>query len=344
MAKVTINDICREAKVSLTTVSRVLNDQPGVGDDTRKRVQGIMKRLKFTPNAAARHLSQRKTETIAVIFPKFDAGFFSQFLQGVEEVALPENYYILTVTSASTAPLEACLKLINEQRVDGLILFDPTLSAKDAGKLCRHPMPVVVADRRAKNLNLHCVAIDDFKGAYEATKHLVELGHRRIATLTGPQEWEDARERLRGYKQALEDHGLKPNDELVVHGTFEREPSTMHFIRHFNQVPWPDAVFAANDEMALGLLKYTTNHRDGTVRRTAIVGFDDIDIADYVGLSSVHVAIRQIGRKSAEMLLKLIEQKDAKPPPRQEIIPTRLVVRASSAQGVRVLPDVDSNS
>src|SRR5262245_28493813 len=118
MAKVTINDICREAKVSLTTVSRVLNDQPGVGDETRKRVQAIMKRLKFTPNAAARHLSQRKTETIGVIFPKFDTGFFSQFLRGVEEIALPENYYILTVTSSATAPLEASLKLINEQRVD----------------------------------------------------------------------------------------------------------------------------------------------------------------------------------------------------------------------------------
>lgn len=339
MAKVTINDICREAKVSLTTVSRVLNDQPGVGDETRKRVQGIMKRLKFTPNAAARHLSQRKTETIGVIFPKFDAGFFSQFLQGVEEVALPENYYILAVTSSITPPLEAGLKLINEQRIDGLILFDPTLSAKDAAKLCRHTMPVVVADRRAKNLNLHCVAIDDFKGAYEATRHLIELGHQRIATLTGPQEWEDARERLRGYREALKDHGIKADESLIVQGTFEREPSTMYFIRHFNQVRWPDAVFAANDEMALGLLKYTSNHRDETVRRTAIVGFDDIDISGYVGLTTVHVAIGDIGRRSAQMLLELIEEKDSKKPPRQEIIPTRLVVRASSGQGIRLLPD-----
>jgi DNA-binding LacI/PurR family transcriptional regulator len=339
MAKVTINDICREAKVSLTTVSRVLNDLPGVGDDTRKRVQGIMKRLKFTPNAAARHLSQRRTETLGVIFPKFDAGFFSQFLQGVEEVVLPENYYILTVTSSTTRPLEAGIKLIDEQRVDGLILFDPTLSAKDAAKLCRHPMPVVVADRRAKNLNLNCVAIDDYKGAYEATKHLIEQGHRRIATLTGPQEWEDARERLRGYRTALQDHGIKYDESLVVAGTFEREPSTMYFIRHFNQVPWPDAVFAANGEMALGLLKYTTHHRDETIRRTAIVGFDDIELADYVGLTTIHVSIGEIGKRSAQMLLELIEQKDAKKTPRQEIIPTRLVVRASSGQAVRLLPD-----
>jgi DNA-binding LacI/PurR family transcriptional regulator len=330
MGKVTINDICREARVSLTTVSRVLNNQPGVGDETRKRVQALMKRLNFTPNAAARHLSRRQTETIGVIFPKFDTGFFSQFLQGVEQVTQPENFYILTVTSSGGPdPLEACLKLINEQRVDGLILFDPTLSAKSATELRKHAIPVIVADRRAKNLKMNSVAIDDFNGAYQATKHLIEHGYQRVATITGPLAWEDARERLSGYKKALQDHGIAVDEQLIVEGNFEREPSTTDFIKRFQNKPWPEAIFAANDEMALGLLKYVTQHRDESIRATAIVGFDDITLAGYVGLTTIHVSIGELGRKSAQLLLSLIRNKDAKNAPVQEIIPTQLVVRST---------------
>jgi LacI family transcriptional regulator len=330
MGKVTINDICREAKVSLTTVSRVLNNQPGVGEETRNRVQALMKRLNFTPNAAARHLSRRQTETIGVIFPKFDTGFFSQFLQGVEQITQPENFYILAVTLASGPdPLDACLKLINEQRVDGLILFDPTLSAKNAAELRKHPVPLVVADRRAKNLKLNSVAIDDFNGGYQATKHLIEHGYQRIATLAGPQGWEDARERLSGYRNALEEHGIAADEKLIVEGTFEREPSTSRFIQRFKDQQWPEAVFAANDEMALGLLKYTTQHRDEAIRSTGIVGFDDITLASYVGLSTVHVPIGELGNKSAQLLLSLIRNKDEKMTPMQEIVPTHLVVRST---------------
>jgi LacI family transcriptional regulator, galactose operon repressor len=335
MSKVTIQDICLKAKASRTAVSRALNNRPGVNKATRERILRVIGRLKYTPSAMARNLRQSRTETIGVIFPRFEGAFFSEFLSGIEAVTQSQRYNILTATTAGDhvaieASLEATLRLIDERRVDGIILFDPARHSKQERQLRKHLTPFVLAFRQASPTNINSVTVDHFQGAYDATKHLIEHGYKRIATLTGLPVTEDAQERLRGYQTALKDHFLPLDPKLVVEGSFVREPSLQAFLRHFQKIPWPEAVFAANDDMALGLLQYARNNDDPAVRATAIVGFDDIDLAHYAGLTTIHADVRRVGSRCAELLLEAIRHKDRKGAPiRREIIPTKLIVRSS---------------
>lgn len=335
MSKVTIQDICLKAKASRTAVSRVLNNKPGVNKAIRARVLGVIERLKYTPSATARNLRQSRTETIGVIFPRFEGAFFSEFLSGIESATQPQRYNILTATTAGDhvaleASLEATLRLIDERRVDGLILFDPARQSKHERQLRKYSTPFVLAFRQASPTNVSSVTVDHFQGAYDATKHLIDHGYKRIATLTGLPVTEDAQERLRGYQTALKDNFMPVDPKLVVEGTFVREPSLQAFLHHFQKIPWPQAVFAANDDMALGLLQYTRSHDDPEVRATAIVGFDDIDLARYAGLTTVRADIRQVGRRCAELVLEAIRHKEHKGAlVRHEVIPAKLVVRSS---------------
>jgi LacI family transcriptional regulator len=332
---VTIEDICKRAKASRTAVSRVLNNRPGVKKAKRDRILKVIQELKYTPSAAARNLRQSKTETIGVVFPKFEGAFFSSFLSGVEEITQPRRYHILTATTSGAhlpmeAGLEATLRLIDEKRIDGLILFDPVRSPRQERLLRKFSIPFVIAYRLAKQMNVSSVAIDNFQGAYDATRHLIEHGYKRIATLTGPLLAEDARERLRGYETALRDHFLKVDPALIVNGTFSRDPSVPDFIRHFQKTPWPDAVFAANDEMALGLLQHMRNHGDEKVRATAVAGFDDTELAAYAGLTTVHADVHETGKRAAQILMEMIDSRDRRQPVNKlEVIPARLIVRSS---------------
>jgi len=180
MRKVTINDICREAGVSICTVSKVLNNKPKVGAKTRAKVLAVIKRLNFTPNAAARNLSQRRTDTIGVIFPRYGRGMFAQLLNGIEEVTQPRNLYILAISSTDAAgevkPYEVALRVLREQRVDGIILCNPVLSDEQVRHLKKSEIPVVVTDRLSANPTLSGVFYDSYQGGYEATKHLIDHG------------------------------------------------------------------------------------------------------------------------------------------------------------------------
>jgi len=332
--KITIKDICREAGVSNCTVSKVLNNKPRVGEKTRKRVRAIVDRLKYIPDSTARNLSRSKTDTIGVIFPKFGRGMFSQLLDGVEEVIRPHKLYILAVSSVDAADqirsFDVALRIMNERRIDGIMLCNAGLSAAEERELRKYQIPIVVNERLVRGSMLDAVLYDNFKGGYEATKHLIEHGYERIATLTGPSQWESASERLRGYKTALKDYSLPVDSRLVVEGTWTGESSAAKFISHFRDGKWPEAIFAANDDMAMSLLKYISNHRDDKIRSTAIVGFDDLELADFAGLTTVHVPTEEIGRFMALRLLELIQHPNQKKPnPTVMTVPVQLVTRSS---------------
>ncbi|MBV9462713.1 MAG: LacI family DNA-binding transcriptional regulator [Verrucomicrobiae bacterium] len=330
MKKVTIHDVCRDAGVSISTVSNVLNDKPNVGEATRKRVWSAIERLKFTPSASARNLSRRRTDTIAVMLPFF-AGYFGRHFQGVQEVTAPAGYYLLTVVVQEMAEMfKAVMKLIQEQRVDGLILYNQDFSNAQVRELLKHKMPIVAPDRHTSGPHLPTVFFDNFKAGYEATRHMIDHGYERIATLTGPLKWVSASERLRGYRAAMRDYGLKADASLVVEGSWIDEPSTAHFIAHFRNRAWPQAIVAGNDWMALGLLRYARNHRDAKVRSTAIIGFDDVDYANTAGLTTMGAPWEELGRRSARFLLELIrEGPEAKRVIPSEPVPVQLIVRSS---------------
>jgi LacI family transcriptional regulator len=329
MKKHTIDDIGLEAGVSPATVSNVLNNKPHVAQATRRKVLRVIERLQYTPSAAARNLSKRRMNTIGFVAPHH-AGFFAQLLRGADEALQPRDVYILAATCRENArPFDVALKIIREGRVDGILLCTPMLTPEEYAQLRRHGIPVVVPDRLVSGPRMNCVKYDGFRGAYLGTQHLIEHGHETIATVTGPLEWESARDRLRGYEAALQDSGIALDRSLIVEGNYD--DSTEKFVGHFRGRAWPGAVVAANDWMALNLMRYTANHRDANIRKTAIVGFDDVEPAALAGLTTVSGSVEGLGRRLAELLLEMMDGPEPGAPSesREEILPVQLVVRSS---------------
>jgi LacI family transcriptional regulator len=330
MKKLTIDDIGQEAGVSTATVSNVLNNKPYVSAVTRRKVMRVIERRQFTPSAAARNLSKRRMNTIGFIAPHH-AGFFAQLLRGADEALQPRDVYLLAATCRDNArPFDVAQKIIREGRVDGILLCTPLLTDDEYAELRRYPVPVVVPDRRVSGPQMNCIKYDGIRGARLATQHLIEHGHERIACVTGPLEWESARDRLRGYEMALGDSGLILDPSLIVEGNYD--DSTDKFVNHFRGKPWPDAIVCGNDWTALYLLRYTSNHREEKIRKTAIVGFDDVEPAAMAGLTTVSGHVEGLGKRLAEVLLELMEpgpETAASAPPREEILPVELVVRSS---------------
>jgi len=309
MRKITIQDICAEAQVSPAAVSRVINNKPGVHHVKRERILSVINQLGFTPNAAARGLRKNTTETIGVIVPTFESLVFAGFLTGAEEVIFHHNYYMFALTTQAAnlsmkANVEKCLQLVDEKRVDGIILLDNIRDLRDQYGWRKYSIPIVSVYQHRKGM--HSVVVDDFSGAYEATKHLIDHGYRDIATLTGPNICHDARERLRGYEAALRDHNMPYEPKNVVQGSFTRSRSLKAFLHAYRTRTWPEAVFAANDEMAMALIQFMRSQSDPKIRSTAIIGFDDVEWAEAEGLTSVRVDVHEIGRSAARMLFEQI--------------------------------------
>jgi LacI family transcriptional regulator, galactose operon repressor len=221
--------------------------------------------------------------------------------------------------------------LISERRADGLVLCNPHLKKKQADELQALGVPFIVNGMSPNSPPVHAVEYDDFRGAYEATKHLIEHGYERIGTLTGDMTLRSAHERFRGFKQALEDYGRKFDPRLVAHGDYVAESSLASFVAHFRNIEWPEAMFIASDVMALEVMNFTAYHPDSNKRRIAITSFDNVLAAKYAGLSSMSGPLQVLGRRCAVILLELIQakQQGLVRPPRIESVPVSLVVRRS---------------
>ncbi len=332
--KITIVDVCREAEVSVTTVSKVINNRYGVKESTRRKVLAVIKRLNFTPTAAARNLSSKKTSTVGLILPAL-GGFVSEFLAESEDAFRAQSYYVLTVVYREN-PFDEALKLIQERRVDGIIMFHPACTAAQAAELRKQPVPVLVMNRCAPSLKLNSLVFDAYRGAYQATKHLIDHGYRRIATLTANLNWDnDFVERLRGFKDALIDHGREINDSLIIEGQLGKpgenpyQAPVMLFLERFRKESWPDAVFCVVDEMALELMHHIAGHPKPEVRSLPIVGFSDIHVARVVGLTTIRISIEDFARRAAAKLVAMMKDSSRPIAPGEEVLPVQLVVRAS---------------
>lgn len=334
MRRVTIKDVCRHAKVSLSTASRVINDQPGVREPIRRRVQAVIEKIGFSPHASARNLSAHRTRSnmVAVLVPFIEDPFFATFLGSIEQLLRFQSFYTLPVVSRVN-PFDEAMKLIHERRVDGIVMFHPFLTPEQARELRSQSVPVVVMNRCNPSLKLNSVVFDSYKGAYDATKHLIDHGYERIATLTGWMDIDnDFRERFRGYKSALQDAGLPFDENLVVETQEYIGKALPLFLDRFRLVPWPQAVFVQTDSLALGLLDYVRNHRSEQIRSTAIIGFDDTPLAAHVGLTTVRVFIEEYARMGGLRLIELMTAANLGAPapvPREDVKAVQLVIRSS---------------
>ncbi|GAP37257.1 LacI family DNA-binding transcriptional regulator [Piscinibacter sakaiensis] len=328
--KVTLEQVAEHAGVSPSTVSRILNGTADVSEEKRAVVAKAIARLGFVPNPVARGLAGGRTLSIGVITQAIDSPFYGAALHGIEAALGAAGYSPLFVSGRWHAEEEArCIDVLRSRRVDGIIILTGRLSDSALRTLARS-LPVVVTGRRLKAANLVSLDFDHREGARLATQHLIALGHRRIAFIGGVAEHPDAVEREQGYREALEAAGLKPDPALVAAGAFT-EHSGLQAVEGLmaSRVRF-SAVFAANDQMAIGaaLALYRRGRR--VPDDVSLVGFDDVAGSMYAvpPLTTVHNPIQEIGGLAAQAMLALL----AGERPEAAVPAPRLIVRESTRQ------------
>ncbi|CAM4126584.1 LacI family DNA-binding transcriptional regulator [Geobacillus stearothermophilus] len=324
-----IKDVAKRANVSTATVSRVLRNTGNVTEETRQRVLEAIEALNYQPNVLGRYLRRMETETVLVVVPDIMNPFFSKVLRGIEAVALKHGYQVLLGDTQNDARLEEqYLNVLPQRQVDGMIFLTARIRKELMEEMARQ-FPIVLACEYLEGADIPTVSIDNISSARKATEHLIRLGHCRIAHLSGPMNIILSRDRLRGYQQALAQHELEADAALVQEGDFTYESGYNLTLKLLALEKPPTAIFAANDEMAIGAIK-AVRHRGGRVPDdVAVVGFDDIQMASIFepSLTTIAQPMFEIGQKAMELLLALIEGTSARR--RQLVLPDRLVIRDS---------------
>ena len=335
--KLTIRQIAKLAGVSRSTASRVLNDHPNVSAGMRERVQKVIAETGYQPDPIARSLSSRRSNIIGLVIPLaiqslFEDPFFPRLMQGISKGCNRHNY-TLSLFLLHTLEEEANLysRISHSQLLDGVIVTATSAGDSLISQLLKNQIPFVLHGRH-ENPRVSFVEVDNVNGAYTAVTHLVRLGRRRIALITGPSDGLAAEDRRRGYLKALHERRVRVDESLIFHGDFTETSSyeaMQRLLRHE-----PDAVFVASDTMALGALRALREAGKRVPDDVAVVGFDDMPQAATASppLTTVRQPIQQTGVLAVETLIDILE--NGGDPPRRIILPTELVIRASCGSGL----------
>ena len=305
---VTLERVAQVAGVSPATVSRILNGTAVVSDAKKRAVDTAIRRLAYVPNPVARGLAGGRTLSIGVITQSIDSPFYGITLRGIEEQLHAAGYSPLFVSGDWDADEEArCIELLRGRRVDGIIVLTGRLSDR-ALRACAKALPVVVTGRSLKAPGLMSLSFDNFEGGRLATHHLLVLGHRRIAFITGDPGHPDASERLRGYRAALEAAGLAFDPALVMPGLFDEASGQAAAERLLDSRQPFTAIFAANDQMAMGARLALHRRALRVPRDVSLIGFDDLPISRFVvpPLTTVHQPAYELGELAATTMLRLL--------------------------------------
>ncbi len=327
--KVTIRDICREAGVSIATVSRALNNKPRTNAATRDRIIAVAERLGYQPNAAARTLSSDKTDAIGVVFSQLTSGFYSSVMTGIDLEAYTQGFHVLiTISKRADPEHHAAQNLVRAMRVDGLILLDATFDRAALARLKAAGRPIVVIQRALTDPHVSSVAADNVGGARLAIRHLLSLGYRDLLLVAGPPDAEDSSLRMKGCRRALREAGLDPRRVPVLVGHYSASEALQAFRAYRDSGrPLPRAVFAFNDDMALAIMKELRLTGVSVPAQVAVVGFDDIDAADYMGLTTIRVPTLEMGQDAVRLLAARIARPSARA--KHMLKKAKLVVRES---------------
>ncbi len=329
-AKVTLEMVATSAGVSAATVSRILNGTAIVSDDKRAAVDEAIARLGFVPNPVARGLAGGRTLSVGVVTQAIDSPFYGGALRGIEDTLGAAGYSPLFVSGQWSAVHEArCIDTLRSRRVDGVIVLTGRLTDAALAATARE-LPVVVTGRTMKAPNLVALDFDNFEGARLATHHLLSLGHRRIAFIAGDLKHSDGKERLRGYRSALEAAGLRYEPGLVMPGNFTEASGLAAVERLIDSRESFTAIFAANDQMAFGAGLGLHRRKLRVPADVSLVGFDDLASAVYSipPLTTVHHPVGELGQLAAQAMLQLL----AGEAPTLALPAPRLVVRESTRE------------
>ena len=330
---VTIKDLAKILKISVSTVSRALRDTYDVNQETRDKVLALAQELKYKRNYNAVGLAGKSTHNIGVIVPYVTNYFFSTFITGVQEIAYPKEFNI-TLFLTNDSPereIEVTRNLI-VSGLDGLLVSVSTNanSYDHFTQLMEDGLPIVFFDRVPGDLNATKVMQDNFKGPFDAVEHLVERGYTRIAHIAGPQEMTFTQKRLEGYTAALNKHNLPIRDEWIVFSGFTQESGEQDTYQLLDLPEKPDAIFAVNDRKAIGAIIALKNRNVCVGKEMGVIGFANDPSSTIITptLTTISVPSFEIGRISCELLLKHIKKPNFSP---QKItLPGHLIAREST--------------
>lgn len=331
----TIKTVAARAGVGRTTVSRVINGSPLVSDEARDAVLAAIAELKYVPNSVARGLVTRRTNSVALVIPESESRlgaepYFSAVIRGVSTVLTATRTQLQLVLVRDSGERDQLTDCVAERRVDGVLLVSVHEDDPLPGILEHLGLPTVLAGRRSPAESLSHACSDNLGGGKMAGQHLISRGRTAIATISGPLDMDVSRSRLQGWKDALEEAGIEPDERLIATADFTEEGGMLAMRSLLERAPDLDAVFAASDVMAAGAMLELRRQGRRVPEDVAVVGFDDSYIARYAhpSLTSVSQPVEEIGATIARLLLDEIADPGA---PRQHItLPTELIVRDSS--------------
>jgi DNA-binding LacI/PurR family transcriptional regulator len=340
---ITVNELAKIARVSPSTVSRALRDSPQISEETKKRIRLLAERFNCRPNRLAEGFFSGNAKCIGVIVPDTSYSFYSKIIRGIEVIALPRGYGIMVFSSLNKPEFEKqYLQMLTELRVWGIIIAatQDVYTADYVRELQKEHIPIVAIDRRIKGLGANFVGTDDTKGAYEAVRYLIELGHRRIAYVRGPEEFSSSVDRMNGYNRALNVVGIPFDKQLVTRGAsfMSDDESNKQLIegRAAAQTLMsienpPTAIFCVNDYVAVGVYKQLREMGLSVPKDVSLIGYADLEVSQLldVPLTTVRQPMEDIGKKAADMVIEL---KDNTSPMHFEkcIVDVELIVRMST--------------
>jgi LacI family transcriptional regulator len=328
----TIVDVARESGVSYSTVSRTLNGYEFVKPSTREKVLQAAKKLGYVPNQQARSLAGGRSNLIGVLVPALSNDYISEILRGVDEELAKSNYNLILYTTHRHQGKESTyVATIMNGGADGLLLVVPLISTPYLDALRQQDFPYVLIDQSDKAEKSPVVNSTNRQGAYEATRYLIELGHRRIGFISGLMGLTSATERLGGYSDALSDHGIPVCHTFIAEGDFGEHGGYIAAQKLLALAESPTAIFASNDLSAFGAIEAIRQHGLRIPEDISVIGFDDIPQASlvYPKLTTVRQPLAQIGREAVTMLLDYIE--NPAQGMRQVTLETQLILRDSCA-------------
>lgn len=333
---ITIKDIAEKAEVSYATVSRALNGKYGVNPETRARIMAIANKLNYRPNAIARGLVKKQTHTLGLVIPDITNPFFPEVARGIEDGAQEAGYSLfLCNTNWEEAKEISYLGLLQEQRVDGIVIAPITDRGAALEQVLSPSLPLVYVSRAPHDTQRSFVTIDDSRGGYLATEHLIERGYTSIGFIGAPEGSLTVDDRLEGFKLAFAKYGRQVEERYMLFGDFKRETGYNLIQRLISSGEMPRAVFAENDLLALGVIQGAREMGLAVPEDLAVIGFDDIPFASFpeVQLSTIGQPKYEMGKTALEMLIAGIEAgpQTTRPNGRRVILEPELIVRKSSA-------------
>ena len=332
--KITIKDVAKKADVSPSTVSRVISDNPNISEQTKDKVKKIMNELNYHPNAIARSLVKQETNTLGLVMSRstemaFANPFFSEIIQGIAK-STKEQHYNLMISSSDDykSEYEETIKLYKDGRVDGLIIMASRVNDKLISTLKDMNCPFVLIGRSPESTNIPRVDNANIEAAYKMTNFLINNGSQKIALLSGPAGYVVSRDRIQGYKNALKDNKITFKENLIKYTEFDYE-SGYQVVEKISEetIAKLDHIFALDDLLAVSVINVLLDRGYKIPEDIGVVGFNDQPIAKYINpkLTTVKVPIKEMGKKAAEMLIKIINVDSYHG--EEVIVPTNIISR-----------------